>query len=118
MITRYGAVGIAITVLAFSILRFATDAPSRLFSSPCPGLSHEAILACGDKIPLTELSMNDAQLLSSIPEKSLQELISNRSAVISHSYSLPNSKRYKALEMIDGIGEVRAIALANWVDFK
>jgi hypothetical protein len=118
MRTRYGAVVIAIIVLAFSVFEFALEDPSKQERSPCPGVSHEAVLACGDLIPLTELTMNDAQLLSQIPERALRELIEHRTDVIIHSHSLPRNKRHEAFEMIDGIGEARAKELGRTLSFN
>lgn len=111
MWNRYGAVVIAIIVFAGSMVSFALRSPVSSTAAPCPGATHEAILACGNKLPLSELTIADSQLLSSIPEAALKELIEHKFEVIAHGLSLPQKRAHEAFEMIDGIGKARAAEL-------
>lgn len=120
MKNNYGAVIFALVIFGWSVLSdlLHLKSPPEERQIRCPSSNPEGLLACGDKVELSSLSFFDAALFSSIPEKSFNEMIRNRNAILAHSRSLPKNQEYRALQMISGIGETRAKLLAEVIKFK
>lgn len=71
----------------------------------------ESLLAQGTRLSLSQLDLYDLQLIPRISDKLSQNIYNSKSKIISKAKGLKPKHKYKALEIVKGIGNKTAYRL-------
>lgn len=73
-------------------------------SQSCTSIDSEQRIACGKKIALSQADRYSLELISGISNSFSTRILESKAEILGRARSLEEDKKYKALEIVHGIG--------------